>query len=74
MAIPLKRRMMTRGVLAGEKGARRNVILLNTAAALVAAGQATDMSAGIRLAEEAIDSGAAAGKLDALAAFTRENG
>ena len=71
---PAQNAEMTRGVLAGEKGARRNVILLNTAAALVAAGQATDMSAGIRLAEEAIDSGAAAGKLDALAAFTRENG
>ena len=71
---PAQNAEMTRGVLAGEKGARRNVILLNTAAALVAAGQATDISAGIRLAEEAIDSGAAAGKLDALAAFTRENG
>jgi len=71
---PAQNAEMTRGVLAGEKGARRNVILLNTAAALVAAGQAADISAGIRLAEEAIDSGAAAGKLDALAAFTRENG
>jgi anthranilate phosphoribosyltransferase len=65
---------ITRGVLGGEKGARRNVILLNAAAALVAAGKAPDFSAGIRLAEEAIDSGAAAGKLEALAAFTRENG
>jgi anthranilate phosphoribosyltransferase len=71
---PAQNAEMTRGVLAGEKGARRNVILLNSAAALVAAGQATDISAGIRLAEEAIDSGAAASKLDALAAFTKENG
>ena len=71
---PAQNAEITRGVLAGEKGARRNVILLNTAAALVAAGQAADIFAGIRLAEEAIDSGAAAGKLNALAVFTKENG
>ena len=65
---------ITRGVLRGEKGARRNVILLNAAVALVAAGKAADLPAGIRLAEEAIDSGASAGKLEALAEFTKENG
>lgn len=65
---------ITRAVLGGEKGPRRNIILLNSAAALVAAGRATDLAAGLRLAEEAIDSGAASGKLEALAAFTKENG
>ena len=39
-----------------------------------AANKAADMSAGIRMAEEAIDSGAATGKLEALAVFTKENG
>ena len=71
---PARNAEITRSVLAGEKGPRRNVILLNAAAALVAADKATDISAGIRMAEEAIDSGAATGKLEALAAFTKENG
>ena len=70
---PARNAEITRAVLAGEKGPRRNVILLNTAAALAAAGKASDISEGIRLAEEAIDSGAASGKLEALAAFTKEN-
>ena len=65
---------ITRRILEGEKGARRNVILINSAVALVAAGKATDLPAGIRLAEEAIDSGAAINKLKALAEYTKENG
>jgi anthranilate phosphoribosyltransferase len=71
---PARNAEITRGVLSGEKGPRRHVILLNTAAALVAADKAADLSAGIRMAEEAIDSGAALGKLEDLAAFTQENG
>ncbi len=70
---PARNAEITRRILHGEKGARRNVVLLNGAAALVASGRVTDISAGIRLAEEAIDSGAAADKLDALAVFTRAN-
>jgi anthranilate phosphoribosyltransferase len=64
----------TRRILDGEKGVRRNVILLNSAVALVAAGKATDLPMGIRLAEEAIDSGAAIDKLKALAEYTKDNG
>ena len=71
---PARNAEITRSVLGGEKGPRRNVILLNAAAALVAADKASDFSAAIRMAEEAIDSGAATGKLEALAAFTKENG
>ncbi|MFZ0610754.1 MAG: anthranilate phosphoribosyltransferase [Desulfobacterales bacterium] len=71
---PAQNAEITRRILAGEKGARRNVVLLNSAAALVAAGKAPDLTAGIRLAEEALDSGAAAAKLAALVAFTKENG
>ena len=65
---------ITRRILEGEKGARRNVILINSAIALVAAGKATDLPTGIRLAEEAIDSGAAIDKLKSLAEYTKENG
>jgi anthranilate phosphoribosyltransferase len=72
--VPARNAEITRRILAGEMGARRNVVLLNSAAALVASGRVKDISEGIRLAEEAIDSGAATGKLEALAAYTKENG
>jgi len=52
-----------------EHGPRRDVILANAAAALVAAGRATDFLEGVRLAAHSLDSGAAREKLDALAAF-----
>jgi anthranilate phosphoribosyltransferase len=65
---------ITRAVLAGEKGPRRSVVLFNAAAALMAAGRVENFSEGIRLAEIAIDSGAAADKLERLAHYTRENG
>src|SRR6201997_4009077 len=52
-----------RSVLGGEKSARRDVVLLNSAAALVAAGKADQIGAAVPLAEKSIDSGAAAGKL-----------
>jgi anthranilate phosphoribosyltransferase len=59
-----------RAILGGEKSARRDVVLLNTAAALVAAGRADRIADAIPLAANSIDSGAAAGKLEALASFT----
>jgi anthranilate phosphoribosyltransferase len=65
---------ITRKILAGEKGPRRNVVLLNAAAAIVAAGKAADLKEGIRLAEAAIDTGKAAEKLASLARFTQETG
>ncbi|MFP4226898.1 MAG: anthranilate phosphoribosyltransferase [Desulfobacterales bacterium] len=64
---------ITLKILNGENGPRRNVVLINSAAALVAAGKAEKLSDGISIAEYAIDSGAARDKLDALIAFTREN-
>jgi anthranilate phosphoribosyltransferase len=57
-------------VLSGTKSPRRDVVLLNSAAALVAAGRADRLADGIPLAVESIDSGAAAAKLGALASFT----
>src|ERR1700722_5561313 len=59
-----------RAVLRGEKSARRDVVLLNAGAALVAAGRADHIAQAIPLAVHAIDSGAALAKLDALARFT----
>lgn len=55
---------ITRAVLAGEKGPRRDVVLLNAAAALEVAGSADSLIDGIAQAAESIDSGAASGVLD----------
>ena len=60
---------LIRAVLAGEKGAARDIVLLNTAAALVVGGVAKDLREGIERATQALDSGAAARKLEELAAF-----
>ncbi|MBZ4021691.1 anthranilate phosphoribosyltransferase [Rhodobacter sp. TJ_12] len=57
-----------RALLAGERNAYRDAVLLNSAAALVVAGKAGTLKEGAGLAAESIDSGAAAGKLDALKA------
>ena len=65
---------ITKRILAGEKGACRNVVVLNTSAALVAAGKASDLSEGIKISENSIDNGAAAAKLEELVKYTRENG
>ena len=63
---------IVREVLSGRKSARRDVVLLNAAAALVAAGRVDHLGDGIPLAAKSIDSGAAAGKLAAQAAFTKQ--
>lgn len=62
---------ITRGVLRGEPGPRRDVVLLNAAAALVAADLAADLAEGIQVARLSIDEGAALEKLDAFAASSR---
>jgi anthranilate phosphoribosyltransferase len=61
---------LIRDVLSGKKSARRDVVLLNAAAALVAAGRADHLREAVPLAAAAIDSGAALAKLQALMAFT----
>ena len=61
---------IVRRILGGEKSARRDVVLLNAAAALVAAGRADHMDRALSLAEKSIDSGGAARKLEALVEFT----
>jgi len=59
-----------RDVLDGQKGAPRDAVLANAAAALVATGAARDLRGGVRVAAEAIDKGAAREKLKQLAAIT----
>ncbi len=57
-------------VLQGAPGTRRNVVLLNSAAVLLAAEKAPDWETAIALAAESIDRGAALAKFEALKAFT----
>lgn len=63
-----------RGILDGSlHGPRRNIVLLNAAVALATAGKAADFREGINIARNAIDSGAAIAKLDALVACTNRS-
>lgn len=59
-------------ILAGKKGPRQDVVLLNSAAALVAGGFASDFKKGIKLANESIESGRGVVKLDKLIEFTNK--
>ena len=61
---------LVRGVLAGDEGVHRDVVLLNAGAALYAAQVADSVADGIARARTAIDSGAARAKLDAFVAAT----
>ena len=63
-----------REVFGGGDGGRRSAILLNAAGAIAAVGHAADLREGLELAREAIDSGAAAARLDELVAFSRAEG
>ena len=60
-----------RGVLAGERGAHRDIVLLNAAAGIVAAGVADDLAAGVDAAAASVDAGRAAAVLDRLVDATR---
>lgn len=59
-----------RALLEGAPGAYRDIVVLNAAAALIVAGQATDLAEAARQAEQAIDSGAAVATLDRMVAIT----
>jgi len=59
-----------REILSGRKSPKRDVVLLNAAAALVAAGRADHMADALPLAARSIDSQAAAEKLEAMVRFT----
>ncbi len=64
--------LIVRSVLDGERGPRRDIVLLNAAYALVAAGKAATPADGITLAAEAIDSGRALQQLKKLAELTNQ--
>ena len=61
-------------VLEGEHGARRDVVLVNAAAALLAAGAVDDLAAGVVAARESIDSGRALAALEALVVVSQRLG
>ena len=60
------------GVLDGEHGPKRDIVLLNAAAALVVADKAADLREGLALAAQSIDSGAAMGALERFRIVTQE--
>ena len=60
-----------RRVLGGEPGPKRDIVLMNGAAALVAGGKARDFKEAVELAARSVDSGAAARKLEALVALSQ---
>ena len=62
-----------REILDGKKSPRRDIVLLNAAAALVAAGKGASMSETLPMAAHALDSGAARKKLEALVEFTNNH-
>jgi anthranilate phosphoribosyltransferase len=69
---PAHNAALMRDLLGGAPGALREVVLLNSAAALMVADRAEDLRAGIAMAARAIDSGAARHVLDRLVAMTNE--
>jgi anthranilate phosphoribosyltransferase len=61
-----------RATLAGEPGPRRDIVLMNAAAALVAGGRARDLKEGVELGARSIDTGAARGTLGRLVAVSQD--
>jgi anthranilate phosphoribosyltransferase len=71
---PAHNAAVTRAVLAGEDGARRDLVLLNAGAAIYTAGSAESLEEGIEKARGSIDSGATGQLLDSLVALTASLG
>ncbi len=67
---PAENAAAARSVLAGEPGPRRDIVVLNAAAAIYVGGLAPDLEAGVEVAARAIDSGAGAAVLERLVAAT----
>ena len=69
---PADNAAITRGILDGSiKGPKHDIVLINSAASLMAATLATNLADGIRQSEQAIDSGAALDKLEKLVEFSK---
>jgi anthranilate phosphoribosyltransferase len=72
---PEENAVITKNILSGkENGPKHNIVLINSAAALISAGIAKSFDEGIELAQESITSKKALRKLEALIDFTNENG
>ncbi len=69
---PQENAEITKAVLTGEKGPRRNAVALNAGAGLYVAGKAASLEEGVRRAEELIDSGAAMERLEAFIRLSNE--
>ena len=65
-------REITRKILRGEKGPKRDAVLMNAGASLYIGGKAENLKDGIRLAAELIDSGKAMEILEKLIRFSQE--
>ncbi len=69
---PPENAALIRRIFEGEKGPRRDVVLLNAAAALIAGGRASDWREALRLAADSVDRGGAAERLDRLVAASKK--
>lgn len=69
---PAQSQAMLRGVLAGEKGPARDIVVFNAGVALYAANVVTEIEQGIALAKQAIDSGAAQARLEQFIQISQE--
>jgi anthranilate phosphoribosyltransferase len=69
---PAENAAITLAILSGEKGPKRDIVLLNAAFAIMAGGKADNPQAGLALAVQSIESGAAMAKLEALAKMSQE--
>ena len=65
--------LIMRAILGGERGPRRDTVLLNASAALVAADAASDLAEGLRLGGDTLDAGKAMQKLDELIEYTKQS-
>ena len=63
---------ITTNILKGEKGPKRDIVVLNAAAAIVAGGKADGLEAGLELANTSIDSGSAMQKLEGLKSVSNQ--
>lgn len=69
---PQENAQITLDILGGEKGPKRNAVVMNSGAALYVGGKADTLEAGMRMAEELIDSGRAKAKLDEFIKYSNE--
>jgi anthranilate phosphoribosyltransferase len=70
--VPEHNAAVTRRIFAGESGPARDLSALNAGAAIYVSGRVDTLEAGVRAAEEALDSGRAAEALDTLVALTQQ--